>query len=87
MENGFNAVFGSSGGGSAPIINRDFGGFFSTEIQSVTAPDTETQIAIEQINFGGGVSNAPDGTISFTNEGLYMIELTLQFTHQAPIDE
>jgi hypothetical protein len=84
-NSGFNAVFGSGGGGSAPTINRDFGGFYSTQIQSVTAPNTEIQIAIEQTNFSNGVSCASDGTISFTHEGMYMIELTLQFTHQAPI--
>jgi hypothetical protein len=83
-NSGFNAVFGSSGGGSAPTISRDFGSFHSEQDQVCAIDLSENQVALEVTDTTFGVSAGTDGTISFTNQGMYMIELTLQFAHANP---
>ena len=80
-NSGFNAVFGSGGGSSpSPTIYRDFGSFFSSVVQT-PVPSTSNLVALELIVLSNGISSAPDGTITFTHEGFYMIEVTYQVGH------
>jgi len=82
-NSGFNAVFGSSGGGSSPTISRDFGSFHSEQDQ-VAIVGNANQVALEITDTSLGVSTSPDGTISFTNEGMYLVNISLQLTHSLP---
>jgi hypothetical protein len=83
-NSGFNAVFGSGGGGSSPTINRDFASAYSDQTQTTTAPLSANQVQLEIASLQSGVSISPSGVISFTNQGFYMIEATLQFYHNSP---
>ena len=81
-NSGFNAVFGSSGG-SAPKINRTYGSFSLQADISLTVPLLPTPIAYSSIDLSGGISPAPDGTISFDVGGIYMVDVTYNFLHLA----
>lgn len=82
-NSGFNAVFGSSGGGSSPTISRDFGSFHS-EVDQVANVGSANQVALEFTDSSLGISTASDGTISFTNEGMYLVNISLQLSHASP---
>jgi hypothetical protein len=83
-NSGFNAVFGSGGGGSSPKINRDFASSHSEQTQTTTTPLSANQVRLEISDTTSGVSIATNGDITFTNEGMYMLETTLQFFHNSP---
>jgi hypothetical protein len=84
-NSGFNAVFGSSGGGSSPTINRDFAYAYSDQTQTTTLPLSANQVRLEIAPLMSGVSISTSGVISFTNQGVYVIEATLQFFHNSVI--
>jgi hypothetical protein len=83
-NSGFNAVFGSGGGGSSPTINRDFASAYSAQTQTTTAPLSANQVLLEIAPLMSGVSISTSGVISFTNQGFYIVEATLQFFHNSP---
>ena len=81
-NSGFNAVFGSGGGGSSPTILQDFGSFNSLQTQVIGSALDPTLVALENTLLTNGVSVASDGTINFSNQGYYMVEATMQFFHR-----
>lgn len=81
-NSGFNAVFSSGGGGSTPpAINRNYGTFRSVNNQILSAPLSSQAITIDFNGINNGISMATDGTISFTTDGVYMLESSIQFSH------
>jgi hypothetical protein len=83
-NSGFNAVFGSGGGGSSPTINRDFASAYSDQTQTTTTPLSANQVRLEIASIQSGVTIFPSGVILFANQGFYIIEATLQFFHNNP---
>jgi hypothetical protein len=84
-NSGFNAVFGSSGGGSAPKIDRYYGNFNSMLNVSASAINVASPIGIENTTMQNGVSLLTDGAMQYDNSGVYMINVTFQVIHQMPM--
>ena len=79
-NSGFNAVFGGGGGGGA-TINRTNGSFSLQNDITITIPLLPTAIAYSSIDLSDGISPASDGTINFSVEGIYMVNVTYNFAH------
>lgn len=81
-NSGFNAVFSSGGGGSTPpTISRNYGTFQCVNVQNLIAPLSPQGILIDLNGITNGISGAVNGTISFSRDGVYMLEASIQFSH------
>jgi hypothetical protein len=84
-NSGFNAVFGGVVPTKPLTIYRDYGSFSLQADQFILLPLTPTAIAYSTIDLSQGIAPASDGKISFSVSGIYMVDVTYNFYHNAPL--
>lgn len=81
-NSGFNAVFGGGGGGTTPPTTIfEYGSFHSQITSSLPSSGYASQVPLEFIDVSLGVSSDAFGNIIFGQQGVYILECTLQFVH------
>ena len=82
-DSNFNAIFG----GVVPTatISRDYGSFRSELDQTLSPSLIPQPIGLEITDISEGIIINADGTIGVTEIGIYMVEATIVFSHNAPL--
>jgi len=78
-NSGFNAVFGSSGGGGSTPTDYN-GSFFSTTTQVAGGVLTENYISLENTQISNGIiiGGTDFSQINFDNDGIYALNFSIQ---------
>jgi len=82
-NSGFNAVFGSGGGGGSTPTNYN-GSFFSVTTQVAGGVLTESYVSLEVTDFSNGIiiSGTDFSQITFENDGIYALNFSIQLDNQ-----